>query len=394
MTDEVNTNKQFRIYNADGEYTRYSVDEAISRELNKWKGWSCSAGVRGLYIDYDGNMWVCNSASSKIDRFNKSEWKKVELLMQKGDTKPDTSKVFKMVIPNTEENKQKHWGYLGNISEGGYELPKEWVTCPYNSCGCGADVVLSKAQQEHKQKLAVTFFGNRGKDFTTDDYRETIEGEPVAAETNFPVPYQILWDLGRFCNYDCNYCWSSVHNRTDPHKDFDMLVRVSNDIIDNWAKGRMIRWNFGGGEPTLHPKFLDWMAHLKERGQWTLVTTNGSRDTKYWEKLIPHLNSVNMSAHFSQINEDRFIRNIETICKHFDEHDDDHWLEIKLMAPPEHFDRALALRERIQKLDVIGKPGANNRINGVMSMVPIRSLGDSGTIVEYSPEQISILSNQ
>jgi MoaA/NifB/PqqE/SkfB family radical SAM enzyme len=393
MTDAINTNRQFRLYDADENYMRLSVDETIARELNKWQGWKCSAGVRGLYIDYDGNIWNCNTASSKLDRFNKGEWKKVEFLMKQGDTKPDTSKVFKLSLDNTEENKKKHWGFLGNVSEG-YQLPKEWVTCPFNSCGCGADVVLSKAKtNDDRQMLAVTNWGDKGRDGTSADYRDTVK-DPVAVETNFQVPYQILWDLGRFCNYDCNYCWSSVHNRTDPHKDYDDLIRVSDDIITNWAKGKQIRWNFGGGEPTLHPKFLDWMQYLKSRNQWTLVTTNGSRDTKYWKKLIPFLNSVNMSAHFSQVDEDRFIRNIEVICEYFDVHSDDHWLEIKLMAPPEYFDRALAMRERIQKLGVLDKPGAYGRIKGVMSLVPIRSLGDAGTIVEYSPEQLQILSNQ
>jgi organic radical activating enzyme len=394
MDNENNSNKQFRLYSAEGNYTRLSVDEVISRELNQWKNWKCSAGVRGLYIDYDGNLWNCNSASSKLDRFNRTEYQKVQFLKLNGDTKPDTSKIFQLRLDNSEENKTKHWGFLGNVSDG-YTLPTEWVECPYKSCGCGADVVLSKAQtDEDKKKLSVTNHGWEGKRLSTHLYTEDVVDNPVAVETNFPVPYQILWDLGRFCNYDCNYCWSSVHNRTEAHKDYDELLRVSDDIISNWSHGETIRWNFGGGEPTLHPKFLDWMEYLKSRNQWTLVTTNGSRDTKYWKKLVPFLNSINMSAHFSQIDEDRFIRNIEVICEHFDEHDDDHWLEIKLMAPPEYFDRALALRDRIRALNVLDKPGANNRIKGTLSLVPIRSLGDSGVLVEYTPEQLQILSNQ
>ena len=57
-------NKQLRIYSSDSHFTRVSVDEAIARGINSWKGWKCSAGVRGLYIDYDGNIWNANCASS------------------------------------------------------------------------------------------------------------------------------------------------------------------------------------------------------------------------------------------------------------------------------------------------------------------------------------------
>ena len=43
----------------------FSVDEVIANNLNKWKDWKCSAGVRSLYIDYDGNVWIANCASAK-----------------------------------------------------------------------------------------------------------------------------------------------------------------------------------------------------------------------------------------------------------------------------------------------------------------------------------------
>ena len=51
-------NKQLRWYRKDGKFELVSVDEAISRGLNKWEGWKCSAGVRSLYIDFDGGVWV------------------------------------------------------------------------------------------------------------------------------------------------------------------------------------------------------------------------------------------------------------------------------------------------------------------------------------------------
>ena len=58
-------NKQLRVYN-NNEYKLHSVDEVIAKGYNKWKDWNCSAGARNLYIDYDGNVWVANCASSNF----------------------------------------------------------------------------------------------------------------------------------------------------------------------------------------------------------------------------------------------------------------------------------------------------------------------------------------
>jgi hypothetical protein len=110
------------------------------------------------------------------------------------------------------------------------------------------------------------------------------------------------------------------------------------------------------------------------------------------------MNSILLSAHFDGLltekEEDRFVRNVEVICKNFELRDDDHWLEIKLMAPPQHFDRALRLREKILGLNLLNKIGANNRINGFMSLVPVRSLHNSGVVVDYTDKQLEFLRNQ
>jgi pyruvate-formate lyase-activating enzyme len=162
--------------------------------------------------------------------------------------------------------------------------------------------------------------------------------------------------------------------------------------------GSSIRWNFGGGEPTLHPQFLNFLKYLKDKNQWIMLTSNGTRDHKYWAEAVKYLNSINLSAHFDGLlgdkDEDRFVRNIDVICKYFDQHDDDHWLEIKLMAPPQYIDRALKLRDKIKSLGTLDKPGANGRIKGILSLVPIRSLGDSGTLVEYTDEQLNLFKDQ
>ena len=186
--DDINTNKQLRIYDKSEKYIRLSVDETIARGLNKWQDWQCSAGVRALYIDFDGNLWICNTASSKLDRFNDNGWKEVliknspQVITEEwwpikhamGLEYRKTKEAFKKILDNTEENKKLYPGFLGNIFEG-YDLPKSWFKCPWESCGCGADVIVSKAKSTmYKTMLSVTNNDWEGKESTLADVVEAI----------------------------------------------------------------------------------------------------------------------------------------------------------------------------------------------------------------------------
>ncbi len=413
IDDVENTNKQIRHYDDSGNYIRLSVDETIANNLNAWQGWSCTAGVKGLYIDFDGNVWVCNTASATVSRFsyqdnktaaikiaknirqsmdktiNNDEWIELATNTYKKYLKTDASakKIYKK-----EDNLP---GLLGNIFDG-FEIPKKPIECRWKSCGCGADVFLAKAKNENSlDNMPVSKDGYEGQYRSKNKLIPEIdEKNIVGVETDFPLPYQILWDLGRNCNYDCSYCWPSVHNRDGEHKSLETMISTADKLITEWANDNSIRWNFGGGEPTINPYFLDFIKYLKNRNQFILVTSNGSRPRKYWKDAIQYINSVNLSVHFEFADENKLINNIEEICRHFDEHDDDHWLEIKLMCTPISINRAVALRDNIKNNTTMMKIGANNRIKGAISLVPIRSLGDSGVLVDYTTEQLSILQSQ
>lgn len=445
-------NKQLRIYGERGKYTRVSVDEAIARGLNEWKGWKCSAGVRNLYIDYDGNIWNGNCASSNRnsgahhnqvveewrmerdrifgpypheDWYNthtdggwplpKRGWEDSEqhLKLQAELTQAEAA-FFENLGSNmtrdldinasawkwesTIADTKDHWGLLGNIREG-FDMPEEWIECPFKSCGCGADVILSKAKTAQARRLlAVTNQGYIGQHNTNSNYVDAVE-EQTGVEMNFPIPYQILWDIGRRCNYNCSYCWPAVHSNTEKFPDFDVVIRAIDMVIDNWSNGEPIRWNFGGGEPTMHPKFMEILKHLRDRHQWVLVTTNGSRSTKFWREAVEYINTVNFSAHFASMdkyrgNEDRFIENAKIVMAHHDIVDDDFWIEIKLMVEPGMLDRAIEFKDRILALGMLDKVGANGRMKGVMSLVPLRDINDASQLVDYSDNEINFFQDQ
>ena len=250
-------NKQLRLYNKHGNYTRLSVDEVIARKLNYWKDWYCSAGERSLYIDYDGRVWIANCASSKyyekewikfsektigpwphIEWYNKNTengWplpkdyeecdQHLAFLNQVDKLEKEFFKT-KMTGKFEDVDSKEHFGYVGNMYDR-LELPEYWADCPFEFCGCGSDVILSKAKDENAVKhLAVSRRGYDGQHETRNMFAESLE-EQVAVEMNFPIKYQILWDLGRRCNYSCDYCWNGLHNLVDPHHSYKVIKKTT-----------------------------------------------------------------------------------------------------------------------------------------------------------------------
>lgn len=466
-------NKQLRLYDDLGKFQRYSVDEVIAQGLNKWQGWHCSAGARNLYIDYDGNVWVANCASSNF--YGKVHAKRIEDFTTKLNNKQhldDAWKQYRESVIGTDDPKdelRKKW--LNENTENGWPMPKhdhknseqqhklmaeiarlekefftpdrleahvgdrnndlykkflkddknwsyrtteadkqfgllgsiytdwtaptDWIKCPYTSCGCGADVILSKGKDSRAvNRLHVTKWQFKGQEMGT----EATIAEPVGVEMNFPIVHQILWDITRRCNYDCTYCWPSVHNNIEPHHEYEKIIETIDKAVDEWSEQDIIRWNFGGGEPTMHPRFMDILKHLNNSGQWVLVTTNGSRSTRFWSEAVHYINSINMSAHFGSMdlypgNEKRFIDNCQIIIDHHKKHNKDHWLEIKLMTPPGMLERAEQFRSEIVKLG-LDTEGANGRQIGAISLVPIRDLEDASKLVNYSENEIEYFRRQ
>jgi MoaA/NifB/PqqE/SkfB family radical SAM enzyme len=75
------------------------ANDVIKLHLNKYKGWTCNAGIESLMINWDGDVY---RATCRV-----------------GDS-------------------------LGNIYEGNFVTPSEPVTCDRNFCTCSADIPLTK----------------------------------------------------------------------------------------------------------------------------------------------------------------------------------------------------------------------------------------------------------
>jgi MoaA/NifB/PqqE/SkfB family radical SAM enzyme len=75
------------------------ANDVIKLHLNKYKGWSCNAGIESLMINWDGEV---HRATCRVG------------------------------------------GSLGNIYQGTFNVPTEPVICDRNFCTCAADIPLTK----------------------------------------------------------------------------------------------------------------------------------------------------------------------------------------------------------------------------------------------------------
>lgn len=102
--------------------------------------------------------------------------------------------------------------------------------------------------------------------------------ELIPVEQN---PYMsIAVDLTYACNMACTFCYNP--DRTIPEMDLDYFKQVCERLPD-----RKVLWKFLGGEPTLHPDFLEFIKTAYGRGDHVYFSSNGIKytDNRFMEEL-------------------------------------------------------------------------------------------------------------
>lgn len=100
--------------------------------------------------------------------------------------------------------------------------------------------------------------------------------------------FSVSWILGRFCNYNCSYCWPYARSDSVDHRTLEVYTSVV-DEIKRQARANgfnEFHWSFSGGEPTAYKNLLDLVQHLDEKEssyQSIHMTTNLSPGSKWWK---------------------------------------------------------------------------------------------------------------
>ncbi|OPX30073.1 MAG: hypothetical protein B1H08_02540 [Candidatus Omnitrophica bacterium 4484_171] len=157
---------------------------------------------------------------------------------------------------------------------------------------------------------------------------ERISGEPVFVEKEFlralgPVckdvftgPAYILFDLAGKCNVDCVYCrrfspwnkdyWKGKHPEVSGFLNFDVVKNVLGDAKEMGVETILL---VGGGEPTLHPRFIDIIKEIQKAGMKFNFSTNGLLLNLYNDYLVGNnCESVTVSLSFASERSFRLLR--------------------------------------------------------------------------------------
>jgi len=105
-------------------------------------------------------------------------------------------------------------------------------------------------------------------------------GEPAPEPPSEQAPLSINLDLTTACNYRCDHCidWDILNSRfKHEEKDLeDSLTRMA-------ERGMRSVILIGGGEPTVHPRFVHFVKHIKALDMQVAVVSNGSNGDKLLE---------------------------------------------------------------------------------------------------------------
>ncbi len=99
----------------------------------------------------------------------------------------------------------------------------------------------------------------------------------------------IVWNMTRTCNLNCIHCYSQSKNLQYNN---ELTLEEGKAFIDDISAFGSPVMLFSGGEPLMHPHFLDLCFYAKSKGMRAVISTNGTLITK---ELASELKKVGLS---------------------------------------------------------------------------------------------------
>jgi MoaA/NifB/PqqE/SkfB family radical SAM enzyme len=157
---------------------------------------------------------------------------------------------------------------------------------------------------------------------------------------------RVEWNLGKRCNFNCSYCGNDLHDNVSEHIPWEVFTNTI-DKIKQGAGNRDIKISFTGGEPFVHPQFVEMLEYAKQNGiSKCSVTTNGSPPLKIYERAVEYLDYLTVSYHFEFAKHERLIDNIIAIRKL------KNTMHVNIMFLPGKLDECIELMDTFQQHDV------------------------------------------
>jgi organic radical activating enzyme len=197
--------------------------------------------------------------------------------------------------------------------------------------------------------------------------------------------FNVSWILGRFCNYNCSYCWPYARSDKLDYQSLELYKSTIDEIKRQAGLNgfTQFHWSFSGGEPTAYKQLPDLVKHLDETKsayQSIHMTTNLSPGSKWWNTWCANTallqrRSITASFHAEFAKEQEFGDKCLQLM-----HEGVHITVNQVMVPEKFFETL----ERCERL----------RTRGINVTLKPQSNDTATAIVEgYTPDMIKIMQN-
>ena len=197
--------------------------------------------------------------------------------------------------------------------------------------------------------------------------------------------FSVSWILGRFCNYNCSYCWPYARSDKLDHQPLEVYKRTVDEIKRQARENGFteFHWSFSGGEPTAYKQLPELVKHLNETEssyQSIHMTTNLSPGSKWWNTWCNNTDmlqrrSITASFHSEFAREQEFGDKCLQLM-----YERVHVTVNQVMVPELFFETL----ERCERLRARG-------IN--VTLKPQSDLTASRVVEGYTPQMIDIMQN-
>ncbi len=127
-----------------------------------------------------------------------------------------------------------------------------------------------------------------------NDIKIALEGFEIKVKNYPKKPKVLIVELTSDCNMKCRYCYRNTWSEEIGYMSEEMFDIVLKNAVD--AGVELI--NFAGfGEPTIHPRFCEWVRRCKELGFEVSVNTNGTMLLKYMDTFMKYVDYIVVSLH-------------------------------------------------------------------------------------------------
>jgi organic radical activating enzyme len=184
--------------------------------------------------------------------------------------------------------------------------------------------------------------------------------------------FSTSWILGRFCNYNCSYCWPYARSDKVDHQTLEIYTRTI-DEIKRQARANgftEFHWSFSGGEPTAYKQLNELVKHLDETNssyQSIHMTTNLSPGSKWWNTWCRNTEMLQRRSITASFH-DEFAREQEFGDKCLQLQYEQVYVTVNQVMVPEKFYELYQRLERFSQrgINVTLKPQSNPTASGIV----------------------------